>query len=296
MFALVLTALLAFFVSSSRLTALGAARKAALDADFKGASGRRAADQALATAGVPALLALLHAFAVQNSSVTSSWFRVSSQHAPALAAALLAYLACANGDTWASELGMLDPDDPLLVVLPFKAVPPGTNGAVSWLGTGCSVLGGCLVGAAFALAAAACAAAFPATPAGASAAAATASLPSPRLALALGACAGLVGSFIDSLLGATVRYRLFEIFYFLMHSCSGAVQRRRRRHGQDVQQAAAAREAAAVGPASQNRGLRPLFKRPCEPAVCLGHCGSRVLCNILLWAALMVKRVHDTVR
>ncbi len=52
------------------------------------------------------------------------------------------------GDTLASELGILSKSPPLLITT-FKRVPPGTNGAMSVLGTAVSILGGGFIGLTF---------------------------------------------------------------------------------------------------------------------------------------------------
>lgn len=57
-------------------------------------------------------------------------------------------LACCMGDTLASELGILSKSPPLLITT-FKRVPPGTNGAMSVLGTTVSILGGGFIGLTF---------------------------------------------------------------------------------------------------------------------------------------------------
>ena len=54
------------------------------------------------------------------------------------------------GDTLASELGILSTTAPVLITS-LKTVPPGTNGAISRLGTLASVGGGSLIGLAFAI-------------------------------------------------------------------------------------------------------------------------------------------------
>lgn len=57
-------------------------------------------------------------------------------------------LACCLGDTLASELGILSKSPPLLITT-FRRVPPGTNGAMSVLGTTVSILGGGFIGLIF---------------------------------------------------------------------------------------------------------------------------------------------------
>ena len=55
------------------------------------------------------------------------------------------HFACCLGDTLASELGILSKSKPLLITN-LKPVPPGTNGAISTMGTIASIVGGALVG------------------------------------------------------------------------------------------------------------------------------------------------------
>jgi uncharacterized protein (TIGR00297 family) len=55
------------------------------------------------------------------------------------------HFACCLGDTLASELGVLSKSKPRLITT-LKPVPPGTNGAISLVGTVASIAGGALVG------------------------------------------------------------------------------------------------------------------------------------------------------
>jgi len=63
----------------------------------------------------------------------------------ALVFATLGQFACCLGDTLASELGILSSSPPILITT-LKKVPPGTNGAISVGGTLASAAGGCIVG------------------------------------------------------------------------------------------------------------------------------------------------------
>lgn len=111
----------------------------------------------------------------------------------ALLCALVGHFACACGDTWASELGVLSPCRPRLVTsCCLRVVPPGTNGGVSFLGTAASCAGGLFVGVlASALGAATgCGAGWEVLP-------------------AVGASCGFIGSMVDSGLGATLQETVF---------------------------------------------------------------------------------------
>ena len=59
--------------------------------------------------------------------------------------AYYAFFSCCNADTWASEVGVLSEEQPYLITT-RKQVPKGTNGAISLLGCGMSVLGGFYIG------------------------------------------------------------------------------------------------------------------------------------------------------
>lgn len=103
----------------------------------------------------------------------------------------IAHYACAAGDTWASELGVLATSQPRLVTSLFlRRVPPGTNGGMSLLGTAASAAGGLFVGLIFyAL----------------SLAMSPPSLASQAPMVLVGLVCGLLGSLLDSLLGATLQ-------------------------------------------------------------------------------------------
>ncbi|QRK07540.1 DUF92 domain-containing protein [Archangium violaceum] len=96
------------------------------------------------------------------------------------ALAMLGALVAANADTWATELGVLSRSPPRLVTT-LRQVPPGTSGAVSGAGMLAATAGAAFVGLVAALAGARWSLV-------------------PWLVLA-----GVVGSLVDSFLGATVQ-------------------------------------------------------------------------------------------
>jgi uncharacterized protein (TIGR00297 family) len=160
-------ALVTFFATSTVLGRVGAARKAAVKREFEKGD-RRDAWQVLANGGVAAAAALGMLLVPD-----ARWLY-----------AFAGALACANGDTWATELGILSRGEPWSLTA-LARVPRGTSGAVSLLGLGATVAG--------ALAVALVAAAAPAA-AGMRA----------RLVVIV-VVAGVVGALVDSLLGATVQ-------------------------------------------------------------------------------------------
>ena len=120
--------LLAFFISSSALTRTFAKRKAALAEKFdKG--GQRDMGQVLANGGIASIFAGLHFF-----FPAASWTWM----------AFAASLAAVNADTWATELGVLNPSMPRLITT-WKPVERGTSGGVSPLGTLAAAGGAALI-------------------------------------------------------------------------------------------------------------------------------------------------------
>ena len=94
-----------------------------------------------------------------------------------------AALAAVNADTWATELGVLNPNPPRLITDLRKRVEKGTSGAISVYGTSAALLGAAIIGLLAAVL-------FPT---------------SNGSIFFLVTLSGLVGSLIDSLLGATVQ-------------------------------------------------------------------------------------------
>ena len=119
--------LLAFFLSSSILSRVGKARKAAQQSHYDKTS-RRDAGQVLANGGVAAAVVLLQSFG-------PAW--LPPRNAMLL---YLAALATVNADTWATEIGGLVRGRPMLVTT-LRRVVPGTSGAVSLAGLLASIAG-----------------------------------------------------------------------------------------------------------------------------------------------------------
>ena len=110
----------------------------------------------------------------------------------------IAHYACAAGDTWASEVGILADSRPRLVTTLFlRSVPPGTNGGMSLLGTAASAAGGLFIGILFC-----CLSFFVDLGLGGEGGGATATQLPMTL---LGLVCGVLGSLIDSLLGGTLQ-------------------------------------------------------------------------------------------
>ena len=161
--------LLTFFITSSALTRAFKNRKQGLNEKFsKGYE--RDAGQVFGNGGLAALFAALHAF-YPESIIPWAGFAAS--------------LAAVNADTWATELGVLNPTLPYLITDLRKSVEKGTSGGISLWGTGASLFGSSLI-------------------------ALLAVLLSPTGILNSGhwlliTFAGLAGSLFDSFLGATMQ-------------------------------------------------------------------------------------------
>jgi uncharacterized protein (TIGR00297 family) len=178
--------LLAFFISSSALSRAFGRRKQAVDEKYAKGS-RRDAGQVLANGGAAGLLVLVYL-------AGEIWLPGS----PLLAWSWLAFtasLAAANADTWATELGLLNPGPPVLITT-GRRVEPGTSGGISLVGSLAALAGSAVIGGL-----AWCMAAVGGGP---SSVASGFSLPV-LLPYLLVAAAGVVGSLVDSLLGATLQ-------------------------------------------------------------------------------------------
>lgn len=188
--------LLAFFITSSALSRLFQKRKHALAEKFSKGH-QRDWGQVLANGGLGALLAL-----VLLAEPQAFWPWVAFAGA----------LAAVNGDTWATELGVLSADPPRLIST-WKKVERGTSGGISLVGSLAALGGAALIAVLAAL---------------------LVPVPLPvsgRIGVLLAVTlSGAGGSFFDSWLGATVQAIYFcpacckETERHPQHSCGTATQ------------------------------------------------------------------------
>ncbi len=160
--------LLTFFITSTGLTRAFKTRKRDLNEKFS-KGGQRDIGQVFGNGGLAMLFAGLWYFFPGEAWV---W------------AAFAASLAAVNADTWATELGVLNPHPPRMVTNLSKVVEKGTSGGISLMGTLASLAGSGLIGILAVI--------FSPIPV------------SPYLGILI-ALAGLGGSLFDSLLGATAQ-------------------------------------------------------------------------------------------
>jgi uncharacterized protein (TIGR00297 family) len=164
--------LLTFFITSSALSRAFKKRKQGLNEKFSKGH-ERDVGQVLANGGIATAFAALHFF---YPDAAWPWIGFAAS------------LAAVNADTWATELGVLNPNPPRMITDLRKVVEKGTSGGISITGTVASLTGAALIGI-------------------------LASLLGPQPAsISTGiivTLAGLAGSLFDSLLGATVQAMYF---------------------------------------------------------------------------------------
>ncbi|CAG4965286.1 unnamed protein product [Parnassius apollo] len=184
--------LLIFFVSSSKATKVKAHLKRKFEEDFK-EGGQRNWIQVLCNGGMATQLSLLYLLDVGASERPIDF--IKDYRASWLSLGVVGVLACCNGDTWASELGTVFSNGDPILVTSWKKVPKGTNGAISLIGTIFSTVGGLVIGIAHYLALLYFSDKSLWTYA-----------PPQWPIIVFSAFAGFFGSFIDSILGATLQY------------------------------------------------------------------------------------------
>ncbi len=161
--------LLLFFITSSGLSRAFKKRKQGLSEKFSKGS-ERDAGQVFGNGGLATLFVLVHALYPESMI---GWVGFAAS------------LAAVNADTWATELGVLNPTPPRLITDLRKRVEKGTSGGISLFGTLASLLGAAVI-------------ALPA-----------AWFTNNWTLFPVIAVAGLAGSLFDSFLGATVQAMYF---------------------------------------------------------------------------------------
>ena len=160
--------LLTFFITSSGLSRAFKKRKQGLDEKFSKGH-ERDAGQVFGNGGLATAFVLIHAL-YPESSVGWVGFAAS--------------LAAVNADTWATELGVLNPTAPRLITKLNRVVEKGTSGGISLTGTLASLTGSALIGILAGTL-------YP--------------TPDPVPLFLIITLSGLAGSLFDSFLGATVQ-------------------------------------------------------------------------------------------
>lgn len=146
----------------------------------------RGPPQVFACSIISVLLSLLHVYYFGAERAIDF---VDDSLPSALTCAILAHHSTCLADTLASELGILATSPPILIVQPWKKVPPGTNGGITLWGTLWSALGGTMMGFGTLL----------------MDVLSGISPIQPLRLLLLGTLCGILGSVLDSLLGATLQ-------------------------------------------------------------------------------------------
>lgn len=222
-----LVTLAAFFFSSSKATKYRTDVKMKIEKDFK-IGGQRNWLQVLCNGGVGAFLALCHLIECGvgekpvdfENHYVASWmgelgfsFKFFKFTVFCLGIAVMAAFSCCNGDTWASELGILSKSDPVLITT-FERVPRGTNGGVSLWGLFVSFAGGIFIGIFYYI--------------GTILFVDSESLQNSPVqfpVILLGGLAGLFGSVVDSFLGATCQFSGQTAEGFIVENPNEAVKK-----------------------------------------------------------------------
>lgn len=166
--------LLSFFISSSLLSHFKKGNKKEAD-DLFAKTGCRDAMQVFANGGLGMIFVLL-AFGAADPFPYMAGY--------------LGIMATVNADTWGTEIGVLSTHKPRHI-LTWKSIERGTSGGISALGTTGTVCGAAFIGA--------CAAVFLWIE----------GYPFELFWILIGLVSGVLGAFLDSVMGATVQ----QMFY-----------------------------------------------------------------------------------
>lgn len=185
--------LLVFFFTSSKLTKYGQEKKRQLDAEFR-EGGQRNWIQVLSNSLIATVLVLIYwkLMASSDKCLDSKESGIMTS----VVGSIIGHYCCCNGDTWSSELGILSDEQPRLITN-FKPVKKGTNGGVTKAGLLAAAAAGSVIGLTYVVLG------FFTTKCVFDVAL------KQLLVVPLSALAGLCGSVIDSLLGATLQFSGF---------------------------------------------------------------------------------------
>ena len=181
--------LLIFYFAGTAATKYRHAEKARIDATAQ-LGAERGPSQVLACSAVGVVCSVWHAVSCGEERA------IQFQQEPlasSLACAIIAHYATCLADTLASEIGILAKHTPILITKPWVSVPAGTNGAITLSGTFWSGLGGLIIAAGAIIL---------------DLLSGIAIRPIPYILF--GTICGFVGSFLDSLLGASVQSSYFD--------------------------------------------------------------------------------------
>ncbi|XP_013402409.1 transmembrane protein 19 [Lingula anatina] len=186
------SSLLAFFFFASKATKFRSDKKKKLEADFK-EGGQRNWVQVLCNGGVATEMAVLYLCDVGcgekllnfSQNYNATWWSM----------AVLGAIAGCCGDTFASELGTVLGSGVPRLITTLEKVPKGTNGGVTIVGTLASAFGGFIVGVAYYVTLTLLEQSSHLT-----------NSPPQWPVVVVATLAGVMGSLIDSLLGATLQY------------------------------------------------------------------------------------------
>ncbi|XP_032151647.1 transmembrane protein 19 isoform X2 [Sapajus apella] len=166
-------------------------KKKSLDHSGALGGGQRNWVQVFCNGAVPTELALLYMIENGPGEIPVDFSKQYS--ASWMCLSLLAALACCAGDTWASEVGTVLSKSPPRLITTWEKVPVGTNGGVTVMGLVSSLLGGTFVGIAYFLTQLTFVNDL--------------DISAPQWPIIVfGGLAGLLGSIVDSYLGATMQY------------------------------------------------------------------------------------------
>jgi uncharacterized protein (TIGR00297 family) len=182
-----------FYLLGTKATKYKKALKEKIDGTLSNSAGSiaRGPGQVLACSLLAVILSLAHGIMFGAERPINF---VNASMESRLTCAVIAHHATCLADTLASELGILSKRDPVLITKPWRNVPPGTNGGVTLMGCFWSALGGFIIGLS------------------------TIQLDflsglSPlnsSSVIAYSTTCGLVGSLVDSILGATMQQSFFD--------------------------------------------------------------------------------------